>query len=457
MIIKLKIKLITVIIINLIFGLGYFQPQFVNGQTKQQIAPDTMPNEIRVLLDKYEVCVARNEHRDDNNQLICVTDQEVKGGATYKLDPDTYTMDEYVLGVLKAEVGPVSEIPTWHIEALKANAVAARSVGWFNAVHYEGDSYQVSSNMQAFFPEKPTIGVERYEQAVTATTGQFLSHSEGHGAAEVINAQYKTQNGHPTNPCSLGVGQDCPTAPDACDGLALPYFTETYLKGVPDPISANETRSQIDCNSVGMGQYGSQRLAIGNADLLSTTNDPTYPPLTYRQILSHYYPEVALKDALNNNAVLIPQYRWLPIQVFWHTPNNQPPLIDSSQTYTATIISQNSGTTTWQNANQILISYHGWNQTPVARLLMPNTPTNYPIEPGNIVTTTLFLNPPTPPYPGTGYTLAIEMFLLDQNNDYLGFSEVELNRLWPTYKVTVCVDALCPTYMSLVVVNTTVH
>lgn len=200
---------ILVISLTSLFLLPIFLPIY-SLEAKSNFVPrfvsDTMPDSIRVKLNNISLCNLRNQRRA---QLVPPLPALVCDDVNPQLDPDIYTMDQYVTGVLKNEVGPVAAIAHWHIEALKAMAVTARTFGWGRAILISGVTYQIDSTGQTFFPEKGVDDEQKYQGAATLTTGQYLSHLNGSGASQIISAQYRRQNGNPTNPCSLRQG-NCP-------------------------------------------------------------------------------------------------------------------------------------------------------------------------------------------------------------------------------------------------------
>jgi hypothetical protein len=212
-------------------NISTFYMSYASNQVKPNLVPDTMPDAIQVRLDNISLCNQRNQERaamtPPLSPLVCDIQSP-------QLDPTTYTMDEYVRGVLKIEAGPVEYY--WHIEALKAMAVIARTFGWGHMYDRGDGTFEIGSttSAQTFFPENQVDDEQKYWDAANLTSGQYLSHPDGAGAADVISAQYRTKNGNPTNPCSLGQG-DCPTPPNKCPGLEQSYFTAAYLKGVADP------------------------------------------------------------------------------------------------------------------------------------------------------------------------------------------------------------------------------
>ncbi|MDX1510677.1 MAG: SpoIID/LytB domain-containing protein [Nitriliruptorales bacterium] len=125
---------------------------------------------------------------------------------------------------IEAYVEGIAEMPaSWPMEALKAQAVAARTYAWFQATREAFDGYDIcdTTACQVFrgreIVETPDIG-RRWAQAVAETAGQVLLHEN-----EPILARYfSTSGGHTFN------NEDVfPTS-----------GAHPYLVGVPDPDDA---------------------------------------------------------------------------------------------------------------------------------------------------------------------------------------------------------------------------
>jgi hypothetical protein len=194
-------------------------------------------------------------------------------------DPEHPLIDSDIpLELYVKRVLPNEWVPGWDDDSLMAGAVAVRTwvlspENWRGAPYavYDGDGGQQYISGSETDPTNA---------AVDATAGIYMTHG-----FKVVNAQYRTEVGDPTNPCPAGVG-DCPPPGENCPGLMYPWFSPDdypYLLSIVDPVSAGYTRTQDDCNSVGLSQWGSQRWASQH-------------DWSWQQILYHYYTNVQFQQ-----------------------------------------------------------------------------------------------------------------------------------------------------------------
>jgi len=159
---------------------------------------------------------------------------------------DVITFETYVKRVVPREM-PAS----WPIEALKAQAVAARTYAWYFIEHPPDPQWDISDWMI----DHQVMGDEqdpRSDNATDATEGQYIAHQ-----GEVIKAFYSAKNG-------------CPTR-----GIEW----VDYIQAVDDPVSFGQERSG---HGWGMSQWGARRWAEWHG-------------WGYQQILAHYYTGVTLE------------------------------------------------------------------------------------------------------------------------------------------------------------------
>lgn len=166
---------------------------------------------------------------------------------------DVIPFEEYVARSVPAEV-PVS----WGMEALAAQAVAARTYAWYQ-IRQGRATYDVTdwANFQMMCDQRYPAS----DQAVAMTAGQYLSY-QGDSSHGPIIAMYSAMNSHPT-----------------LDNPAVPY-----LRAVPDPTGLGEARWG---HGYGLSQWGAARRANAGQ--------------SYRQILGHYYTAVYLQNGLDPN------------------------------------------------------------------------------------------------------------------------------------------------------------
>lgn len=173
---------------------------------------------------------------------------------------DVIPFEDYVKRSVPAEM-PVS----WPMEALKAQAVAARTYAWhkirvgpaYTPVAYGSVPYDVTdwANYQMMCNDT----YARSNQAVEETVGQYLSAQSNPIAAPII-AMYSAQNSHPT----------------------LDNLNVDYLRAVPDRMGLGKARYG---HGWGLSQWGARdRALVGHS---------------YRQILGHYYTNVHLQNAFS--------------------------------------------------------------------------------------------------------------------------------------------------------------
>jgi stage II sporulation protein D len=105
-----------------------------------------------------------------------------RGGENYLIL--SLPLEEYLKGVLPKEV-----YPSWPIEALKAQAVAARTYALYNILKNKNKPYDVDSTTLSQVFGGVFIGKRTTDLAVEQTRGQILTHD-----GRVIYAMYSSNN-----------------------------------------------------------------------------------------------------------------------------------------------------------------------------------------------------------------------------------------------------------------------
>ena len=166
---------------------------------------------------------------------------------------ESMPLETYLRAVVPAEVPA-----TWPAEALRAQAVAARTFAYQNLERapYHDRPYDISASYKHAQQYNPARIHPNADQAILDTKGMILQHNN-----RTIQALFSAEcGGHTRN------NEDAPG------------FTKTplpYLRGVPCP-SPGPKRG----HGVGLCQIGTQLLAAEGQ--------------TYEQILHHYYRDVTL-------------------------------------------------------------------------------------------------------------------------------------------------------------------
>ncbi len=205
------------------------------GVTQPPVSSDTSK------LIPFQPTTIRVRHRDMNHCRPGTPIDQV----------DVIPIEEYVARVLPAEVPP-----SWNMEALKAQAIAARTYAINHIYHKQGEAYPFDVSDWANTQMMCDYRHERTDQAAAETAGMILSPMVN---AELlpINAMYSAENGHPTRK----------------------HGYLEYLDGVPDVNALGQERRG---HGWGLSQLGAQRLANQG--------------LNFCQILGHYYQNVHLND-----------------------------------------------------------------------------------------------------------------------------------------------------------------
>ena len=198
----------------------------VNDSAVEALAQQTPPDTIRVI------------HREENYYRWDVPVGQI----------DVITFETYVKRVVPVEIS-ASIYPT---EAIKAQAVAARTYGWYYVEHPPDPEWDVSDWTDFQVMGRDDQRHWRSDAATDATQGQYIAHQ-----GNVIVAFYSAENGCPT----LGM-----------DGV-------DYIEAVDDPVSFGQERWG---HGWGMSQRGARRWAEWHG-------------WSYQQILTHYYTGVTVE------------------------------------------------------------------------------------------------------------------------------------------------------------------
>ncbi|MBI2247435.1 MAG: SpoIID/LytB domain-containing protein [Armatimonadetes bacterium] len=120
-------------------------------------------------------------------------------------------LEEYLYGVLKMEVDP-----RWPAEALKAQAVAARTLALYSLGRYQREGYDVRATTETQVYAGVAAEDPRTTAAVEATRGEIMTFQD----RPIFAAFHSDSGGHTESSEHVWGGR------------------YVYLKGVPDPYSA---------------------------------------------------------------------------------------------------------------------------------------------------------------------------------------------------------------------------
>lgn len=167
-------------------------------------------------------------------------------------------LEEYLRDVVPSEVRAGYD----HMEALKAQAVAARTYTLYRAWKNRYNKYDVtdSSSKDQAYKSRPRH--TRSDEAITATAGLVLTYNN-----TIIDCKYTNSNGGRVRSSLERWGTDLP-----------------YYRGFDDQY---DTTTKVSGHGVGMSQVGARAMAQAGK--------------TYKEILAYYYPGTKLvkREELN--------------------------------------------------------------------------------------------------------------------------------------------------------------
>lgn len=192
-----------------------------------------IPFQGATLAQKHPPATIRVIHRAENYYR-----PDVPPGRIDVLDFETYVR----------RVVPYEMPASWHPQALRAQAIAARTYAWQRVLTRQNEAWDVSD-----WVDTQVMGPRTYaptDEAVLATQGQYVAYG-----GTVISAMYSAQNGSPTRKSE----------------------STPYLQAVDDPVCFREVRKG---HGWGLSQVGAQRWA-------------SWYGWDDQQILMHYYTAVS--------------------------------------------------------------------------------------------------------------------------------------------------------------------
>ena len=376
------VKNITTLFLLIILALSFFsQLQEVNAQdlssteslsSNPSLQTSGLPETVVVYmmhLDDNGFSLGRYCYQGDGEETGCV---EEESGLTYPpsdpsityakpgfVNPLRINIENYYLkNVLPREMDVATYDPP--LEALKAQALAARSIADWKAIVRGADEFKSidnSVNNQIFKPgsydfyddadsTKADEIRDRIDQAILETSGQYLFYPNDQGRSS-LDAEFSNDIG----------------ARDDNGKLVTVDGKQAYLIPIQDPISDGCDLSPVG-NGWGMSQKGAMRWAKGNQCAGSEDQPWSVKWDDYRQILAHYYTGI---DILNDSGnPIAPGARWnLLRHNNFEKPIGEIPILPSMSEHVIDIQFQNTSTFDW-HTGEIIIGYQ-WTQgeTPV--------------------------------------------------------------------------------------------
>ena len=357
----------------------------------------------------------------------------------------------YLYNVTPHEVAiTVSSQGNKSLSTVQAQAIAARTYAYYHVD--ENSTINNSNQFQVYIPYTYEKLTTAQQQRVVVAMSQVLYMSPTTGN-DAIRAHYGADNG-----------------PDTTDG------GETYLKSVSDPINdaygclnpngGHYENSHPSCGTGngGMSSKGASRWGFGHTSSRgAVAKDHSYYPHDNqgygdpwsvrwddaKQILTHYYTGIHIRDAADNNRRLTPAYRWNPLSVDWGNGATSPSQMLQGQTYNVTVNLQNTGTVNWTSSQDVRLSCR-WRKPDGSFVNCSNNTAKIIRNVGTQTTVTLPVTPDANFVDGA-YTLLIDA---KQGSSWFYNRDIGNNRPWFALEYPVCVGQKgCQVFLPLVLKN----
>ena len=399
-----------------------------------------------------------------------------------RVEDNAYTpAQRYLWDVAAQEIGLVGSNGVKPLAGVEAQAIASRTYTYQRIL--ERYTIDNSANLHVFLPYKfETLGQPEKNRLIEAMQRRYFMtpatdnpNTAENEAIYPILAQYGADNREQTTEGIL-------------EGKTVGVVTN-YLSSVADPINElygcsnitidEDGEAQIDyltndnptcgTGNGGMSSKGASRWSYGHTSSQGSVavDDTRYPGDANRlgnfwsvrwddalQILTHYYSGVHIRDTNDNNRVVTPERRWVPLRIFGFTTPNETITLFKGQTTARFIEIQNTGIRPW-GENSFALSYRpSWNvaaaQTNTAAL--PNFLAA--TSPGGTTTTFLTMEVRDDVAPGH-YTIGLDT--QDYSSTNPGDFEWLSDSGWPQYTINVqVVEAIGQLYLPVILGSATI-
>lgn len=330
----------------------------------------------------------------------------------------TAVNNRYLRDVVAQEMSPANFEPS----AIRAQVIAARTYAYWHI--QAGSQIDNSVNKQAFIPRTyDTFNAQQKAIIDVAMVGRHYMSVESSDLP--VFSEFSSDAFLQTKPGDYA-----------------------YLKSVSDPISYDPAIpiaiATDQAHQRGLSQKGAGRWANGTSSYRQGQGDPW--PVAWddrRQILTHYYTGIHIRDGDNANALQTPQYRWLPLWLSRIDSSAASVSFCSGGPNAFSVWVQNSGVQSWTPSSQQNFAL-GVKSGPTWATASISHDLASAVAPGDTITRTLTLYPPAGV---TGsYAISLDMYSFSPNTpnvkNWFGNSEPQ-PRTWPTLDLQVSVIGPC--------------
>lgn len=253
------------------------------------------------------------EKKPISTMKVTINGYEYPGGADIQLMRGSMVVnnlvacEDYLRGVLPEEMPP-----DWPEDALKAQAVAARTYALKHRGRHEKDGYDLCDTTHCQVYEGLDSATARTDKAVSDTYGEVLTYQD-----KLIEAYFHTDSGGMTERCSDVWGTEVPYL-QAAKELQIntqPWTVNYSIKDFSDKLAAASrnvgTVKQVTLSKLSVGKGASDRSASGRVKGLVVKGDKGTKTITGNEMRSILKLRSTLFDVnISKNQVMIAGYGW---------------------------------------------------------------------------------------------------------------------------------------------------
>ena len=217
------------------------------------------------------------------------------------------TIEEYLRGVLPKEMSP-----SWNIEALKAQAVAARTFALKNRKRHQHEGYDLCSTVHCQAYDGVESLYDRTDEAISSTFGEVLYYND-----KMIEAPFHTDSGGITENAVDIWGTDFPylRATTEIETETMPWkvgFTfEEFSKRLKESGHNVGDVKFVKLTNLEIGKVKEDRSSSGRVKFLSVIGSGGELKLTGSDMRNIFGLKSTLFDVgINGEAIVISGYGW---------------------------------------------------------------------------------------------------------------------------------------------------
>ena len=224
-----------------------------------------------------------------------------------KVEIKTIKIEEYLRGVLPKEMSP-----SFNEEALKAQAVAARTFALKNRKRHQSEGYDLCNTTHCQIYNGLSDAHERTDRAIDETFGEVLFYND-----KLIESLFHTDSGGMTENVIDVWGTDLPylRASTEVKTKTMPWTMKFSLKDFAKKLANNNKNvgdiKSIKVTKLEIGKASTDRSKSGRIKELTVVGKTAQVKLTGNEMRSIFALKSTLFDiAISGNEVIINGYGW---------------------------------------------------------------------------------------------------------------------------------------------------